>query len=154
MLDPSAHALVIGDVRIALSPTEFRLLATLAARPGQVVRRAGLVGFGVARRRDRPSEHARHVSCAPAAQAARGGGAPGDRDGPRRRLRAEVSVRARLLLVSLATLAVGLGALVVLGNVLLAVRVRDEASNLLRAHADAQLAALDCHSGGEGAREP
>jgi two-component system OmpR family response regulator len=42
-LDPSVHALVSGDVRTALSPTEFRLLATLAAKPGQVVRRATLV---------------------------------------------------------------------------------------------------------------
>jgi signal transduction histidine kinase len=58
-----------------------------------------------------------------------------------------VSVRARLLLVSLITLAIGLGALVVFGNVLLGVRVRDEASNLLRAHADAQLAAVTVTSG-------
>jgi signal transduction histidine kinase len=53
-----------------------------------------------------------------------------------------VSLRSRLLLVSMSTLAVGLGALLVVGNVLLGVRIRDEASSLLRARADAQLAAL------------
>src|SRR3954452_12617147 len=44
VLDPALHAVVNGDVRIALSPTEFRLLAALAARPGEVVRRSALVG--------------------------------------------------------------------------------------------------------------
>jgi two-component system response regulator MprA len=34
----------IGEERIALTPTEFRLLAALAARPGEAVRRATLVG--------------------------------------------------------------------------------------------------------------
>jgi signal transduction histidine kinase len=53
-----------------------------------------------------------------------------------------VSFRARLLLTSLATLAIGLGALVVAGNVVLNARVKNEASNLLRAHAEAQMAAL------------
>jgi two-component system, OmpR family, response regulator len=42
-LDPAAHAMVCGDARVALTPTEFRLLAALAARPGEVVRRAALV---------------------------------------------------------------------------------------------------------------
>jgi hypothetical protein len=37
-----------------------------------------------------------------------------------------MSLRTRLLLASLATLAVGLGALLVVGNVLLAARVRAE----------------------------
>ncbi len=53
-----------------------------------------------------------------------------------------MSLRARLVRSSLLTLAVGLGALLVAGNVLLAVRVRSETSGLLRARADAQLAAL------------
>jgi len=43
VLDPSAHA-VRHDRRIQrLTPTEFRLLAALAARPGEVVRRTTLV---------------------------------------------------------------------------------------------------------------
>ncbi|HEX6711737.1 MAG TPA: response regulator transcription factor [Thermoleophilaceae bacterium] len=43
VLDPSAHALVDGDVRVKLTPTEFRLLGALAARRGQLVRRRELV---------------------------------------------------------------------------------------------------------------
>jgi two-component system response regulator MprA len=43
VLDPSAHALVDGDVRVALTPTEFRLLAALAARRGRLVRRRELI---------------------------------------------------------------------------------------------------------------
>lgn len=46
MLDPTTHALTAGDVTVALTPTEYRLLATLAAAPGNVVRRATLVAAG------------------------------------------------------------------------------------------------------------
>jgi signal transduction histidine kinase len=53
-----------------------------------------------------------------------------------------VSFRTRLVITSLVTLAVGLGALLVAGNVLLAQRVRSEATSLLRARAEAQIAAL------------
>jgi signal transduction histidine kinase len=53
-----------------------------------------------------------------------------------------MSFRARLLLTSLATLAVGLGAVLVAGNVLLEHRVDVETTSLLRARADAQVAAL------------
>ena len=42
-LDPAAHALVVGDLRVALTPTEFRLLAALAARPGAALRRQELI---------------------------------------------------------------------------------------------------------------
>jgi two-component system response regulator MprA len=45
-LDAAAHAIVDGDVTIDLTPTEFRLLAALAARPDEVVRRAVLVRAG------------------------------------------------------------------------------------------------------------
>lgn len=41
-LDPAAHAILVGDERVALTPTEFRLLAFLVARPGEAVRRADL----------------------------------------------------------------------------------------------------------------
>ena len=57
-----------------------------------------------------------------------------------------MSFRSRLLVASLATLAVGMGALLVIGNVLLAQRVRAEASGVLRANADAQLSALEVSS--------
>jgi two-component system OmpR family response regulator len=43
VLDPAAHAIVHRGRTIPLTPTEFRLLAALAARPGHVVRRASLV---------------------------------------------------------------------------------------------------------------
>jgi two-component system response regulator MprA len=42
-LDPVTHAVASGDREVALTPTEFRLLAALAARPGAVVRRRELV---------------------------------------------------------------------------------------------------------------
>jgi signal transduction histidine kinase len=53
-----------------------------------------------------------------------------------------MSFSARLLLTSLVTLAVGLGALVVAGNVLLDRRVNSEISNMLDVNAEAQLATL------------
>jgi two-component system response regulator MprA len=42
-LDPSAHAVSCGGETTRLTPTEFRLLAALAARPGDVVRRRELI---------------------------------------------------------------------------------------------------------------
>ncbi|HYV16114.1 MAG TPA: response regulator transcription factor [Conexibacter sp.] len=41
-LDPAAHALRRGERTATLTPTEFRILAALAARPGDVLRRAEL----------------------------------------------------------------------------------------------------------------
>ena len=43
VLDPAAHAVCHGGNVERLTPTEFRLLAALAARPGEVVRRTTLV---------------------------------------------------------------------------------------------------------------
>ena len=45
-LDPLAHAAFVGDEKVALTPTEFRLLAKLIANPGQAVRRRDLVQTG------------------------------------------------------------------------------------------------------------
>jgi len=42
-LDPASHAISSGEETIRLTPTEFRLLAALAGRPGQVLRRHELV---------------------------------------------------------------------------------------------------------------
>jgi two-component system response regulator MprA len=42
-LDPAAHAARVGERLAQLTPTEFRLLAALAGRPGEVVRRRQLV---------------------------------------------------------------------------------------------------------------
>ena len=43
-LDPVEYAVALDGERVSLSPTEFRLLAALAARPGEAVRRSTLVG--------------------------------------------------------------------------------------------------------------
>lgn len=45
-LDPAAHAILHDGTTVPLTPTEFRLLALLAARPGEVVRRAALCSAG------------------------------------------------------------------------------------------------------------
>jgi two-component system, OmpR family, response regulator len=45
-LDPAAHAIVGEAAMVPLTPTEFRLLGALAARPGEVVRRASLIAAG------------------------------------------------------------------------------------------------------------
>ena len=45
-LDPAAHAASAGDAQVDLTPTEYRLLALLASRPGEVVRRHELVAAG------------------------------------------------------------------------------------------------------------
>ncbi len=58
------------------------------------------------------------------------------------RLHAAVTFRTRLLLVALTTLAVGLGALLVMGNVAARARTRAEVTSVMRANADAQLSAL------------
>jgi two-component system, OmpR family, response regulator len=45
-LDPATHAAATGDASVTLTPTEFRLLAALVARPGEVVRRRELIASG------------------------------------------------------------------------------------------------------------
>ncbi len=43
LLDPVAHAAFVGEAKIPLTPTEFRLLARLVMNPGEAVRRADLI---------------------------------------------------------------------------------------------------------------
>lgn len=43
ILDPAKHAVSYGDVTVPLTPTEFRLLAKLAASPGEAIRRKVLI---------------------------------------------------------------------------------------------------------------
>jgi two-component system response regulator MprA len=45
-LDPVTHAVGSGSGTVPLSPTEFRLLARLLARPGEAVRRRDLIRAG------------------------------------------------------------------------------------------------------------
>ena len=42
-LDPARHALICGDNIVLLTPTEFRMLAAITSRPGEVVRRRSVV---------------------------------------------------------------------------------------------------------------
>jgi two-component system, OmpR family, response regulator len=42
-LDPVSHGVTCGDQTVDLTPTEFRLLATLASRPGENVSRRRLI---------------------------------------------------------------------------------------------------------------
>ncbi len=65
-----------------------------------------------------------------------------------------MTLRLRLLAASLCTLAVGLGAPLVIANVLLAQRARSETSAVLRANADAQVAALTVAAGTVEVRTP
>jgi two-component system, OmpR family, response regulator len=46
VLDPAAHAIAVDGERTTLTPTEFRLLAALAARRGAVLRRSELIAVG------------------------------------------------------------------------------------------------------------
>jgi two-component system response regulator MprA len=43
LLDPTAHEIHAGEQKISLTPTEFRLIAALAARPGDTLNRRELV---------------------------------------------------------------------------------------------------------------
>jgi two-component system OmpR family response regulator len=43
VLDPGTHAVSCGNETVPLTPTEFRLLAKLAAAPGQAIRRKTLI---------------------------------------------------------------------------------------------------------------
>ncbi|MFH0915014.1 MAG: response regulator transcription factor [bacterium] len=42
-LDPATHAASCGNITVPLTPTEFRLLAKLAASPGEAIRRKALI---------------------------------------------------------------------------------------------------------------
>jgi len=46
VLDPGKHAVTIGSATVPLTPTEFRLLAKLAASPGEAIRRKALIETG------------------------------------------------------------------------------------------------------------
>jgi DNA-binding response OmpR family regulator len=43
VLDPARHAIVCGGKEVLLTPTEFRMLAAITSRPGEVVRRRAIV---------------------------------------------------------------------------------------------------------------
>jgi two-component system response regulator MprA len=43
VLDPAGHSVAYAGGRVRLTPTEFRMLAAVTSRPGQVVRRRVVV---------------------------------------------------------------------------------------------------------------
>jgi two-component system, OmpR family, response regulator len=45
-LDPAAHAVRTSQGQVLLTPTEFRMLAAITSRPGEVVRRRAVVAAG------------------------------------------------------------------------------------------------------------
>jgi len=45
-LDPAAHSMAVDEQEVLLTPTEFRMLAALLARPGEAVRRRELLRAG------------------------------------------------------------------------------------------------------------
>jgi signal transduction histidine kinase len=65
-----------------------------------------------------------------------------------------MSIRTRLLATSLLTLAIGLGALLVVGNVLLDRRVQAETRSLLDGRAEAEVAAVSVSAEGITVRQP
>ena len=97
-LDPARHGVSVGDRSEPLTPTEFRLMAALAGRPGAVAAPPRAGARRVAGRRDRARQHARRLHRTAAAQAARPRSQRGDRDRARRRLRPAVSLRNRVTL--------------------------------------------------------
>ena len=153
LLDPGTHGLLGADGTTPLTPTEFRLLAELAAHSGSVVRRAALIQAGWPDGAIVSDNTLDAYVSTSAGQATPGRPRAGDRQRARRRLRAAMSVRVRLLLVSLATLAVGLGALLLIGNVLFARTVRSQTSQLLRSRVEAQVAALSVTATGIRVRD-
>ena len=140
-----------ASARVPLTPTEFRLLAALAARPGRgraprarSSPRAGPTARSCTTTRSTPTSRG-------SARKLRDGGAPaGDRDGARRRLpRCDELPHAGCCSRRSLTLAVGLGALLVAGNVLLAPARRGRGvERCCSGRADAQIAALHRHADG------
>ena len=133
----------VGERTEALTPTEFRVLAALVARPGEVVRRRELVAaawpdgaivnentldayVGRLRRKLRALGVDEQIET-----------------GARRRLRVAVNLRSRVTLATVVTLGVGLAVVGVALNLLLANRLMADADTVLANRAGALLATLD-----------
>ena len=156
-LDPATHALCVADRCQPLTPTEFRLFAALAARPG-----GGRASQGDGRGRlaggcDRPRQHARHLRPAPAHQVARPGVRTRDRDDARRGVHAAMSrlrIRDRVTIAAALTLAAGLAVLTLAVALLLANRLDHDATAVLHARAGAVLTTLSVSDGRIHVHEP
>ena len=142
-VDPAAHTASWGDASVALTPTEFRLLARLAAAPGEAVRRRELIQAGwphgamvhdntldayLARLR-------RKLASLPSAPSIR----TVERSGVLARMRLARSVRGRLRLAVLAAVAVALAATVAGFNALLWHSLSNDATSVAKVMAVDQL---------------
>ena len=152
VLDPARHALVVGDVEVSLTPTEFRLLGRLMSEPATVVRRRTLDRRGLAARGHGQRQHPRLLRATTPEQA-RDAGPRGHRHGARGWLPVAVrsgSLRARMaasaLLVSTLT-----AALLVIGVQLLLAASNDATAHS-RLTSRAQAAAATVVSTPHGVR--
>ena len=136
-----------------LTPTEFRILARLASRPGDAVRRRQLIDAGWAHG-SIVHDNTLDVYIARLRQEARA--APrcaADHDDPWRRLltsmtrRIRLGIRTRLLLAVVGALALALIIGVTAFNVILEQRLSASAESLARAQAQAELSSLKVTNG-------
>ena len=158
-VDPATHDVTGPAGSVALTPTEFRLLARLLAEPRAVVRRTELVAAAWAHGSLRGRQHPRPVRGEAAPQAVRCRHPAHDRHGPRRGLpgavRTPSTLQQRLALVALATTAAWVLALTVLFNLLLVAQLRNQADDVLRTRAAAAVSTVDVDAAGRlTVREP
>ena len=149
-LDPVSHSAADATREVALTPTEFRLLARLMSRPGEAVRRRELVRAGwphgaIVRENTLDAYVARLRRKLEAARArAR------DRDRPQRRLPHRMSrlgLRRRLVLVVGVAVAVALLGLIAGFNLMLSHVLDRDASDLARARAAGQIDSIRTDGG-------
>ena len=143
-LDPARHSVSSESAERSLTPTEFRLLARLLARPGEAVRRREL--FARAGHTVQSSVKTRSMStslgCVGNSKARR---RTGHLDGAQRWLSGRMSrlgLRLRLLLAVLASVGVALAGLVAIFNVILDTTLNGNARDLARSRAIAETASL------------
>ena len=134
--------------RAELTPTEFRLLAALAARPGDAVRRHELVragwppGRSCTTTRSTPTSPGCAASCAGSTMRRRSDGARRRLlDAMRARLRS-ASLRSRLLAAVLLSVAGALAVAVLAFNLILDDRLDQRRDHLLHDRASAELSTL------------
>ena len=93
--DPTERTVAQDEARLTLTPTEFRLLAALAARQGRACAPPRADTHRVAARRDRARQHARRVHRPAAPEARLAAAAAEDRHRPRHRLPARDDLPTR-----------------------------------------------------------
>ena len=150
-LDPVTHAVEAGSGTVPLSPTEFRLLARLLARPGEAVRRRDLIRaawpLGAIVRDNtldayiaRLRRKLRQLPAAPEIATVHGVGY--------RIAMMHGGLRRRLLLVVVTAVAVAVCGLVAAFDLRARPRLERDASTLVRTRAAAELATLQLSRSG------